>query len=85
MPLTIDARLSHEWPADSTKFLQFTNHILYEWITMLDRAIFSFPRVTSHQRGLSLTIRDLGRFVTGSCTQRGTATDTLGNSYKLLF
>jgi hypothetical protein len=75
------------------------------------------PRVTSRQRGLSLTIRDLGgkfnnetsdvggvntgeiyavcadgtrvqgRFISGSGTQSGTgtATDTLGNSYKLLF
>ncbi|EEW26019.1 hypothetical protein [Rhodobacter ferrooxidans] len=75
------------------------------------------PRVTSQQRGLSLSIRGLGgkysnqtadvggvnngeiyaicddgtrvqgRFISGSGTQSGTgtATDTLGNSYKLLF
>lgn len=75
------------------------------------------PRVTSRERGLSLTIKDVGgrfknstedmggvnngeiyavckdgtrvqgTFIMGSGTQSGTgnATDTLGNSYKLLF
>ncbi|RLL64659.1 hypothetical protein DYS74_10015 [Sinirhodobacter hankyongi] len=75
------------------------------------------PKVTSHERGLSLTIRDTGgkyknatedvggvnrgeiyavcedgtriqgSFIQGSGTKSGTgtATDTLGNSYKLLF
>ncbi|MGV8986427.1 MAG: hypothetical protein ACOH2H_09110 [Cypionkella sp.] len=75
------------------------------------------PKVVSHERGLSLTLRDTGgkytnstkdvgginsgeiyaictdgtrvqgRFITGSGTESGTGTvtDSLGNTYKLLF